>query len=85
MCSKHRKLQLLSVTRFMSPTDIPDEDYILEWSTKISPNLSEAIGSMKSPATLARKLSKEISWRPPTSHGLENSAPIINTALGSNK
>ncbi|CAM9903769.1 unnamed protein product [Ectocarpus sp. 6 AP-2014] len=60
--------------------DVPDEEYVLDWSTSISPNLANAMGRRASTEQKALALSEELSWKPPMSSGLKNSAPIIDAS-----
>ncbi|CAM9256738.1 unnamed protein product [Hapterophycus canaliculatus] len=58
--------------------DVPDDEYVLDWSTSISPNLAKAMGRRSSGAEKVEVLSAELSWKPPASSGLKNSMPIID-------
>ncbi|CAM9719376.1 unnamed protein product [Pylaiella littoralis] len=58
--------------------DIPDDAYILDWSTNISPNLAKAIGNCGSNQPKTDAITAQLSWKPPTTFGLKNSAPIVN-------
>lgn len=60
--------------------DVPDDDYILDWSTNISPNLAKAMGNCGPNQPKVEALSKELSWKAPTTSGLQNSAPIFDSA-----
>ncbi|CAB1116179.1 unnamed protein product [Ectocarpus sp. CCAP 1310/34] len=60
--------------------DVPDDEYLLDWSTSISPNLAKAIGRRASTEHKALALSEELSWKPPMSSGLRNSAPIVDVS-----
>ncbi|CAM9493476.1 unnamed protein product, partial [Scytosiphon promiscuus] len=58
--------------------DVPDEEYVMDWSTSISPNLAKAMGRRSSVADKVEALSAELSWKPPSMSGLKNSAPVID-------
>eukprot|EP00903_Cladosiphon_okamuranus_P010040 g9520.t1 len=60
--------------------DVPDDQYILDWSTNISPNLGKALGQSSSAKNKMDIISAELSWKPPSTSGLRNSAPIIDTS-----
>lgn len=56
--------------------DLPEEKYLLEWSTNISPNLAAVLGTATE-SRAASALAETLAWRPPQFAGLANSAPII--------
>lgn len=70
--------RLFATYLFYFLPDVPDEDYVMDWSTSISPNLARAMGRRGSAVEKVEALSAELSWKPPSSSGLKNSAPLID-------
>lgn len=65
---------------FFVYADVPDDQYLLDWSTRISPNLATTLGTARRTSGLSAALAQTLSWKPPAFAGLANSEPIAKGA-----